>query len=203
MSSNNGVVVRADRLPTFRTIEEWGAGLKWLVQDWRDRKWRVAEYLVRGDDRFKDLIWQYVDPRELKMKTDQEVRNAIWTYRQIGDQYTAEANLSFDMWRELASLKPEQRDPFITRALRDEPIHRDEIRALAASKNGSKVNGAGNGSDGSNGLPSAKDAAFEALAEAIKQVAYLFRRKAEEEEWRDALDVLAERAVALRAKLGA
>ena len=28
---SNGVVVRGDRLPAFRTIEEWGSGLGWLV----------------------------------------------------------------------------------------------------------------------------------------------------------------------------
>jgi hypothetical protein len=172
--NGNGVVVRGEQLPAFRTIEEWGAGLHWLVKFHREWKWRIAEYLVKGQETFNEQIWQYIDPSELKFKTQQEVSNAIWTFRQIRDQYTPEAELSFDMWRELASLKPAQRDPFITRALSGEKIHRDEIRALAAPRNGFKAIGARNGSDALEStadavgsLPDARGLALQAFVDAL------------------------------------
>ena len=90
----------------------------------------------------------------------------MWTYRQIGEQYTAEANLSFDMWRELASLKPLDRDPFITRALSGDRISRDEIRIKVKD-----ASAAGNGSAGvlgsDSGLPDARGVALQAFVDAL------------------------------------
>lgn len=198
--STNGVVVRADKLPAFRTIEEWGNGLRWLVKFHREWKWRIAEYLVKGQDRFNEQIWQYIDPSELRFKTQQEVSNAIWTYRRIGDQYNAGAELSFDMWRELASLKPKERDPFITRALKGEKVHRDEIRALAASRNGGRVNGASRTSDASERLPDALEAMFVVFGEAMATCGAAIRH-GNYDALKQSLDDLIAKAMELRAKL--
>jgi hypothetical protein len=128
--------------PKFRTIEQWGAGLHWLVGVNKNWRWMLGEYLCKGEERYGEKIWQYIDPHDIGFGSKQQVSNAMWTFRSIGDQYNPEAGLTFDTWRELASLKPAQRDPFITRALRGEKVHRDEIRAAAASKASSNGNNA-------------------------------------------------------------
>lgn len=189
---SKGVAVRGDRLPAFRTIEEWGSGLRWLVGFNKNWRWILGEYLCKGEDIYGEQVWQFIDPRDIGFGSRQAVSNAMWTFRAIGNQYNPEAGLTFDTWRELASLEPAQRDPFITRALSGETIHRDEIRAARPLK------GTISSENGSTSLPTAKEVALEQLGLAMADVARLFRRKATDQEWNDALDELIRRAMEAR-----
>lgn len=200
--SSNGVVVRGDRLPAFRTIEEWGSGLRWLVGFNKNWRWILGEYLCKGEDIYGEKVWQFIDPRDIGFGSRQAVSNAMWTFRAIGNQYNPEAGLTFDTWRELASLEPAQRDPFITRALSGETIHRDEIRALAASRNVSNGTTARSGLDaaagtGTSAIGTARDLAAENFGLAMAVCAKLMKY-GDEDNLKEGLDDLIAKAMILR-----
>lgn len=202
--SSNGLMVRGDRLPAFRTIDEWGAGLKWLVGFHRQWKWMLGEYLVRGEEIYNEKIWQFIDPADLGLKSRQDVSNAMYVYRACRDQYTP-AIEEWTFWQSMAPLTREQRDHCITRAL-GTGISRDEIRALRVD---SKVNGAGSGSDAgagfvepTSGLPNARGLALQAFVDVLAASGRLAVRFGKGEAvnglLRDALDDLTAKAMILR-----
>ena len=157
--------------PKFRTVEEWGAGLSWLLNFKRNWQWLFGTYLLRGEERFHDKIWQYVHFDEIPYDRGY-LDNIMSVCRRIGDQYTPEIK-EWTFWEAMAPMTPKQRDPIITRALAGD-IDRDEIRALRAA--GRDLNGAGakkpkNGStgtaDAASGLPDARGAALQAYVDAL------------------------------------
>ena len=100
MSGQNGAVV-AWTLPRPKTLEEWGNGLKWLVNFNKNWRWILGKYLVEGEELYQERIWQYVDHEDLKCSKN-DVLNCMWVYRAIRDQYTAE--LPWTWWQSMAKL---------------------------------------------------------------------------------------------------
>jgi hypothetical protein len=129
MTNNGNGLVVWEGLPVARSLDEFAAGVRRIATFQKQFKWRLAEWLHKNEEAHGDKIWQWVD--ELGYSHPQ-ISNMLWVYRTIGDQYDAKADLTFDTWRELASLTREQRKGILQA---DKKISRDEIRAMT-HKNG-------------------------------------------------------------------
>ena len=129
------------KLPSFRTLDEWSSGLRWLLAFKKNWQWIFGTHMIKGEDRFGEKVWNFVHPDEIHYSPGY-LANIMWVCRQIGDQYTPEIpNWSF--WEALAPMTPKQRDPLITRALKN-GASRDDIRALKARTNGNRFESNGN-----------------------------------------------------------
>lgn len=113
-----------------RTLEEFGAGIRRIASFHKQFRWRLGEYLVKGEQRFGEQIWQHIGDLGFH---PQDIDNMMSVYRRIGEQYTPE--LKWGIWQALAPLEPSEREPFIKQGL-TAGVTRDEIRLFAASRNG-------------------------------------------------------------------
>ena len=121
------------KLPSFRTLDEWASGLRWLLAFKKNWQWIFGTHMIKGEDRFGEKVWNFIHPDEIHYSPNY-LANIMSVCRRIGDQYTPEID-NWSFWEALAPMKPAERDPIITRALKD-GASRDEIRALKAQTNG-------------------------------------------------------------------
>lgn len=184
------------KLPSFRTLDEWASGLRWLLAFKKNWQWIFGTHMIKGEDRFGDKVWQYIHPDEIHYSSGY-LANIMSVCRRVGDQYTAEID-NWSFWEAVAPMEPRGRAEHITRALRD-GANRDVVRALKAQTNG---NGASPVENASPRLPDAKTAAFERLGLSMAAIGRMYRwREVTDEQWREALDDLIEAAMGLREAL--
>ena len=121
------------KLPSFRTLDEWASGLRWLLAFKKNWQWIFGTHMIKGEDRFGEKVWNFIHPDEIHYSPGY-LANIMSVCRQIGDQYTPEIPV-WSFWEAIAPMTPAARDPIITRALKNGGVHRDDIRALKAQGN--------------------------------------------------------------------
>ena len=188
--SSNGMVVL--EVPARLSWSDWEARVRNLGMVRKKLPWYVGDLLIYGEQAFGEKASQLLNEFGY---TERQLSQ----YRYVAKRFPVEdrCDLPWSWHQAAAALPKRERDKALTAALAGE-MNRADLRALALT-NGTA--GAKNGSDGSGGLPSAKNAAFKALGLAMRDVASLFRRKAENEEWLTVLDELMEKAIAARESL--
>lgn len=179
------------KLPSFRTLDEWASGLRWLLAFKKNWQWIFGTHMIKGEDRFGEKVWNFIHPDEIHYSPGY-LANIMSVCRQIGDQYTPEIPI-WSFWEALAPMTPAARDPIITRALKN-GANRDVVRALKAQTNG---NGASEPENRSTRLETLKND----VASAYVTVGRLMQRGEDGPLLAAALDELIAAAMALREKL--
>lgn len=180
------------KLPSFRTLDEWASGLRWLLAFKKNWQWIFGTHMIKGEDRFGEKVWNFIHPDEIHYSPGY-LANIMSVCRQIGDQYTPEIPI-WSFWEALAPMTPAARDPIITRALKN-GANRDEIRALKAQTNG---NGTSPVEHAAERLPDAITGLENEVAQAIVNLVGLMKREERGPLTAAALDELIAAAMALR-----
>lgn len=192
MSDSNGLVVQKWEVPASLSWEDWQSRMRDAAILQKKWAWYLGDLLNYGIENYGEKAWQLIGDIKLAHET-------LMNYKSIAGKILPEeriADVPFTVYQDIAALPREKRDEIVT-AYQAGKLNRAEIRALRAQTNNGHENGAGNGLGT---LPTAKELAWESFGLAMAVCAKLMKY-GDEDNLKEALDTVVEKAMALKERL--